>query len=404
MTLVPPQDNSRWCKDSIIADYMDYTRHQESPEDFHAWCMLTMISAAMGRRTYVHRGYFTLYPNLFTVLVAESGVLHKSTAVNMAVDLYSAALPEKQIFAQKVTPQAFLNFLAELTKKTGRSEGLICAPEFSVFLGQGALDPTLMQILTDLYDCHSRPLNYKTIMRGDEVVKDYYIVMIAGTTPEWLKSSLPDDAVGGGFASRMLLVHRTETEKTKSFFPEKHMDALTMKCKENIIHDLVRVGMLSGEFKWTSEARDWCDVWYEQHDISKAPPGMRGYYSRKGDYLIKLGMIISAAIGDSLTLDVLHLEEALHLLERNEGKQEAVLANLNRNKEGGDLERVRKILAGSEPTVGYRHMDLQRKLSHRLNAMELANILQTLKDGGEIRTELKDNVKIHFYLPKKGQG
>src|SRR5262245_55634202 len=61
--------------------YLEYTKNTESPLEFNFWCGLFGISVALGRRSWVEVGMNTVYPNLYAVLIAESGVQRKSSAI-----------------------------------------------------------------------------------------------------------------------------------------------------------------------------------------------------------------------------------------------------------------------------------------------------------------------------------
>src|SRR5882762_4893438 len=103
--------------DSFLDLYMEYTQLQESPERFHLWTGITILAAAMGRKCYLDKGYYRLYPNLFVILVAGSAKCRKSTGVNIGIDLVKALLPDIpsiKVISGKITPERFINELAQL--------------------------------------------------------------------------------------------------------------------------------------------------------------------------------------------------------------------------------------------------------------------------------------------------
>ncbi len=380
----------RKCPNGFLEDYLTFTNAQESPEDFHLWTAFGLIASALGRNISISRGYFHLFPNLYIVLVAESAALHKSTALNMGMKLLKEALPEKSTFSQKVTTEALINFLAEQTKKVGHSVATIAASEFSVFFGKSHVDPTLIQTLTDLYDSPAY-WSYKTIMRGLEECQNVAITMLAGTTPDWIKSSLPEDSIGGGFTSRLLMVNRTESEKQKNPFPEMSPEAI--KARENCVHDLKTMAELVGELVLTPEAREFYIRWYDIHDLNKAPVGMRGYYGRKGDYLLKLAGIISISKNNDLRITKADLEQALFLLNDNEDYMADIMRTMAQTDEGKRVDRVRTVLRrnniarGTGYVKGCTHSSLMQQVSHTMTRDMLNVILQTLELSGEVKRE-----------------
>ena len=131
-------------KPGWLRDYLDYTTGHEAPEDFHLWVGLTVISAALRRKVYLDNVYHKLYPNLFTILVSPPGVGKKTTAINIGVNILREAVPECKIVSEKCTPEALAKRLAKAVDKVKdsgglkmevRAEGMIVAPELTVFMG-----------------------------------------------------------------------------------------------------------------------------------------------------------------------------------------------------------------------------------------------------------------------------
>ena len=113
-------------------------------------------------------GYYNLYPNLYVVLVSDSGVGMKSTAMDLGVRLLDEAKIGADILRGKITPARLVQRLEMSAKKDakmlkdyglleegghGRSELFVYAREFRVFLKGVIIDSTLVEDLTDLYDC-----------------------------------------------------------------------------------------------------------------------------------------------------------------------------------------------------------------------------------------------------------
>ena len=89
--------------ENFLQLYLNYTRAQESPELFHLWTGTTILAAALGRKCWINRGYYRLYPNLFCILVAGSAKCRKSTAVNIGVRLLTDIDTTKRlVFRQTV--------------------------------------------------------------------------------------------------------------------------------------------------------------------------------------------------------------------------------------------------------------------------------------------------------------
>ncbi|KKL03469.1 hypothetical protein LCGC14_2625850, partial [marine sediment metagenome] len=114
----------RACKDSWLATYLEYTKNQESPTSFHQWVAMAVISTAIGRHIWLDRGYYTIYPNLFVILVAGSARCKKSSSINIGIQLLRKLKEPPMIFAQKITNEALIQALEDSTKE-GACSGLI---------------------------------------------------------------------------------------------------------------------------------------------------------------------------------------------------------------------------------------------------------------------------------------
>ena len=394
---------TRKCPDGFISEYLKYTSRQESPQDFHQWVAITILATAVARNCYKDRGYYKLYPNLYVVLTAESATLHKSTALNIGVKMLRAAFGEKKhVFAQKITPAAMMSYLAELTTEMNAAEALIHASEFAVFLGRTNLDPTLLELLTDLYDAPDLHI-YSTIGRGTQRCENICISMLAGTTPEWLKGALPEESIGGGFFSRLLIICRKETDRSEPFPEDIVGDNTLREAKDNCIHDLIHIGNLKGSFTWTNDARLFFEDWYSDFNQVRAAEcdhAFKGYYGRKADTLIKIAMILSLDVSDDMVLEEKYLVEALALLNDNEGFMKSVTKYLGQTEAGRDAETVYKYI---EKKVEVTHSGLLRAMSYKYNARMLNDILDSLeqakaisvkREGGKVYRVERDLIEL----------
>lgn len=394
------EDRTRRCKDGFLAEYLKYTQYQESPSDFHLWVGLSLLSSAIERKCFLDRMYFRIYPNIYMVLVAESGALHKSTALGMGYRIFREAIPSHPFFAQKGSPEALIGFLKDNTEKTGRAPVTIYSSEFSVFFGRSNLDPQLLYLLTDLYDCPDYHA-YSTVGRGLEEVEKVYPTIWAGTTPQWIKTSLPEDSVGGGFTSRIMWVYRTESDKEKVAMPERIQDPNIMEWKSNCIHDLKLINNLKGDVAWDKAAQDYYESWYNLHRVDQAPAGLRGHYARKGDYMIKLAILLSVDRDDRMVIKAEHLELARKLIVDNEETMVEVMRKMAQSETGKKIDYIRNLIEreGSIP-----HSRLMRNANHKVNAEELSIILRTLESAGEIDVELTvgGRGKVYTFLGSRG--
>src|SRR4249919_214085 len=166
-----------------LSQYLEFTAEHEAPSMFHMWAGLTALSSLLGRKVYMEKGFYKLYPNLFTVLVAGSARCRKTTAIEIATGLTSHVDGVRQIngkiSAEKLLHEHFVD------NNTAQQPTLITADEPSTFLTRDSQGDKLIDILTKMFDC-PEAFTYSTVTHGKKVIREPYIVVLAGTTPETL--------------------------------------------------------------------------------------------------------------------------------------------------------------------------------------------------------------------------
>ena len=377
-------NNGHRLLDDWLSAYADYTEEQESPSLFHFWVGTSVLSATLERRCWIHRGYYTLYPNLYVVLIGASARVRKTSSINIGFDLYRESIPNGTIVSQKTTPEALISIFVEGFKEKGVSGGVIVSDELGVFLGGQAKNIDLMQLLTKWYDC-PKHFEYHTIMRGKELMNNVYCSMIAGTTPQWLKDSLPPHAVGGGFTSRIIFVYQDKPEKLVPF-PEITQEMEQLKLK--LIHDLKIIARLQGQFKLTKKARDWYTDWYTEVFKPETTPNVSldGYFGRKHDTLLKVAMCLSASKSSSLVVDEIELRMSLKALNTNEKYLPGTLRLIQMNEVGEEMEKVYRVVCRKEEVD---FMQLSRQLSYCMNTKRLEEVLGDLIVGDRVVQYMK---------------
>lgn len=338
----------RKCKQSILHSYLDYTERHEAPTDFHLWSLITVVSYTLNRRVFLDYRRWQIYPNIYTVLVGESGATRKSTTQNMAVKLLKESFePEKlNISSQKLTPSYLIKWLKKREKAMQKSDCLLYADEFKNLIGATVtMDDTIVGILMALFDSADE-WSYGTIAHDEQKLKNIYTVLLAGSTEEWLHASVPDDAWDAGFFSRTILVPRhprgIKVCRPHLMFPDSHE-----YIRENIIEDLRSIAKIQGPYVFDTEADEAFAAWYETYlpaEEAKAPRTIKSYYARKDTHVQKLAMIIAACSRNERIIYKRDLDTALMLLSKNEEYYEALLANVSMSKAGKMTRRVEQIL------------------------------------------------------------
>ena len=301
----------RKCTDNWIADYCRYTTFQESPLQLHTWTAISTIAGALNRRIYIRRGSYKLFPNLYIALVAPSGVIHKTTAANIGMDMLDE-VDITEMMRGKLTSYHLLHWFQASTQSVGECCCTIYAPEMrNLILDHNRSE--VVTLLTDYFDCPNNP-QYRTKEGGKMQFKNIYINLLGCSTPEWLTLGTTIDEVAGGFTGRFVYVYADTTDRSIPF-PEDLYTRQVADMRTDLVHDLAEIAQLTGQVILTNQAKAEYIVWYNARKSEWKDERLMGYYSRKGDLLLKLAMVISASSSDSLVIDTIELNIAKALLK-----------------------------------------------------------------------------------------
>ena len=376
----------RKCKHSWIESYLEYTSDQESPTAFHKWVAISILSAVLQRKVWIPRIKYTIYPNLYVILIAGSAKCRKSVAIRIGMDILKAIKLPPVIFAQKITTEALIQALDE-SKKDKTCYGIIVASELSVFLGSDAIKSGIIPALTDLYDSPTK-WEYHTRSRGREALTNVTISMLAASTKDWLRTSIPESAIGGGFTSRILFVIEDNPSRLV-LFPNKIMPEDTLR--NNLIHDLEIVAKISGPVQFTDSAKELSLEWYEQEACNIHDDKTDGYFGRKHDTMFKLATVLSVAERSDLLIDETHIKKALAMMEHNERRLGSVLDSVTSTIVGGSTERILTII---KKFGDISHKDLLGKCWRSASAADLSEMMKTLVESAEVEAFIgKDNTR-----------
>lgn len=307
--------NATW-----LGDYVEYTKRQESPEEFHIWTGLTIIAAAMGRKAWLHRRsggvtHYTIYPGqLMVVLTAGSGLVRKSTAANHGKKFLKFI--KKPIVSGKSSVEAFLKQFDPTI--TPIPEVMLLESELTSFLSKASyLDP-LVEVLIKLGDAEDEFV-YDTIGHGRIVIKNPCLTLLSCTTPESLGTRLPPGATGAGLMSRIIFVYAKETDRSEDLSDVEDEDLTKEEIDESsnriqrLFQGISRINQMAGPFTFSTGGRQWFRAFYKEWRKSPAGQG-EGYPSRKPDHLLRVAMCFAASKGSDLILDEQSLAAAKKLL------------------------------------------------------------------------------------------
>lgn len=361
-----------------IQAYLAYTAESESPEEYHKWVAISVIAGALRRRVFFPMGYFNLYPNQYITLIGPPGRCKKSTAMRIGRALLSA-VPDLKFTTDSVTRERLIQDLTQ-AHADGHSSMTAYSSELATLLTSSGMD--MVAFLTDIYDS-PHEWSHQTKMGGTNKIKAPYLNLIAATTPDWIAKAMPMDTVGIGLTSRIVFVYQ-DTPRVKDPFPI--LSPEQVELQKMLLHDLAQLAMFGGQFSLNKEAKDYYTAWYRSRLEKPNPTGdsrLSGYFERKPMHVLKLAMVVSAALKNELELEQADIEVSLALLEQIEIKMPQVFANVGKNPLSADIDAVALAIVESG-RKGLGMPELIRRFKHSLRKDELLEVLDLLMNSNMI--------------------
>lgn len=295
-----------------IHELMAATSELESPRRFFFWSALCALSAVARKNVYLRRqGVYKLYPNIFVLLVAKSG-LRKSVPPNLARKLVKQ-VGNTRLIAGRSSIEGILSELSKATSAPGKridkeSTAFIVSGEFSqsILRNEDALT-----ILTNLYDTEVND-EFKNLLKGgQEELKDVCVTMLGASAPVHLEKMLTKREVSGGFIGRTFMIYENERANINPLTDDENEELADTINIQRLADHLVALSTVNGRFKYSIAGRKLYDDWYNNYK----PPDddITGTSDRIGDHILKVAMLLSLSRGFSLVLEEEDIDDAIQI-------------------------------------------------------------------------------------------
>ena len=301
-----------------LGDYLKLTANLEACPRFRFFAAACIMGAAINNNVWIQRGAKgllpRLMPNIWVVLLAPPYRGHKTSTINMAVNCLVEAYDDARILSDKLTPEAIVHALScpmnpkEMIRIGPRdATGLIKAPEMSVLFGKQQYNTGMVSLITDLYDYRTE-WRSETIGRGKETLKNNCISIIAGSTPKWLQSMIPQDAFTGGFMRRFVIVEMPQAYNVRDADPGLPEGF----SWEKTVEDFRAFREAKGEMKWTKEGKEFYKEYYESF-VPTGDEQYDAYTEAESEQTLKLAMLLELN-GSGTDLTASSIKEAMQIL------------------------------------------------------------------------------------------
>jgi len=390
----------------FISTYLEYTATHEGSEMIHKWAAIAVMSACLERRVWLkipQIGY--VYPNVYVFIVGPPAV-RKSSSARRAVSLLRGVQGGPTFVQEQLTPPVLTETAFDALRFTENGSGQEVphspvfgfAEELSTFLkdiGGGSLLDLLMKFYDETDDPTTNLFERKTISRGSVSIQNPSVSLLGCTTPKFISKVIPGDAVGEGFASRVIFVVEYKN-KFSSAYPKAPDSTLRKKLTDTLSH----IYQLQGPFTETPEARKFFIPWYnheQEKAVMETDEFRSTYLARKGTHAWKIAQIISASRSDDRIIT--ERDYVLASTWLNELEKTMFTAFTGRMNDLSTEEILTAILMNTpkEPTW-ISHGDLLKKFS--ILDTDFRKYVQTLIQMGAVEFEVRESSKL-FYRRKR---
>lgn len=383
---------NRKTKDWITA-YLEYTDNEEPPRLYQKWAAISAISACLQRKCWIKKGKLLWYPNLYVFLVGPSSA-RKGTAMRTVIKLLDSVSGEVSFTPTRSTDAEIIQVLGRSRKIVTFDDGTVyehCSAtifneEMTVLIGSKS--ETMMEFLTDWYDCGSKWEN-RTKTSGSDNLSNVFVSLLGATTPKKF-ASLPKAQAEGGLFARSIIVYG---DKKHRLNPCPEMSEKHITLFNALEHDLQAICSLKGEFIQDKDAIAAYDSWYiEQGESPPFTDDLLGPYSdRRGMNVSKLSMIMSASRTDSRIITINDFMSAKKALEEVEVLMPYAFGGIGDNRLAYVQSQIERVILAAEAPISAS--GLMRHFRNNISYDDMAKVLMTLKDSGLITIEVDDNGK-----------
>ncbi|GAG56320.1 unnamed protein product, partial [marine sediment metagenome] len=236
----------------FIQNYCTYASSlTDAPVEFHLGAGLTALSTACGSKI-VFPGYGgrRQWLNLYTLLIAPSGLFRKSTAVGIAEDIITE-VDSGLVLSGEQSREKFLALLKI------NPNVMYPISEFAAVLSMWNRDYAqgFREIVVDLFDCRQE-YSRQTLKDGKTTIHQPALNILAASTLDWLKEKLTEGDLKGGLMGRFLLITGVNKGIDRGLNPNTDKEA-----KGRLVDFLRSIHNLTKSWVDVSEILEQYNVW-----------------------------------------------------------------------------------------------------------------------------------------------
>lgn len=364
--------------DTFLGKFMLRMSTSETPVAYDFWAAMWTLGSALGRGVVVPRPHAPVYMNWYVIIVANSGITRKSTAVNAAKSILEEYqdkyTPPMSIVDGKSSPEAFEQQMTDMSKEYGHAWISVNASELARFLGKEQYTMRMPSLLVDMYDM-PKSIELNTLARGRHKVKLPFISFFSASTPRWLNKAVNPTVVEGGFTSRTIFI-KAEKRKNKIPWPEEGTSiADDAEIVDTLAH-IVKTAQDLGEIKLTEGAMDLFSQWYRRKPES-ITPYQSSFESREDAHVLRLAACL-AINNEQYQIDNMCIRQAIKIIAAAKSTGSYLFEGNVRPEDTqiGVSKLIQTIVTAGN--IGVKTSDIYRQIAPYMNGQTMHYLLQIM--------------------------
>lgn len=397
---------------TIVEDYIEWAKTTgDASYQYHQAGAFIVLSTLLAGRVTLRLSFATIRPNLWFMILGDTTLTRKSTAMDLAVDMLTGIDPS----ALMATDGSIEGMLTQLSMRAGRPS-LFLRDEFTGLLEmmqKRDYYAGMLEALTKLYDGRYQ----KRVLKNEEIeVKDPILNIFAGGIKEKTLDLLDERYVTSGFVPRFVFIMAdTDLTRMKPVGPptaEGIVERAKFTKKLKGLYDFYKNSGLDvetdgGKIKTakTWEAELTPDAW-RRYNIIENTMVTESIKSERQELItpcmdrmsktgLKVAVIIAAskAVGkDKILVDEGDIVHAFHYIEQWREYTLTVVEGAGSGPRERSLERVYEYISKNG---GASRTQIMRKF--RFHGRQGDEVLGTLEDRGlVVRQKSEGGRAVHY--------
>jgi hypothetical protein len=392
--------------DTFIDRYHKWaTDSTDAVEVFHDLSAAMLLSGILAGSLKLDLRYTTLVPNLWGLILGESTLTRKTTAMTMATSM----LREVDADAVLATDGSAEGLLTGLSLRPTGKVSMFYKDEVSGFFDAINNKPYLAgmpETMTQLYDGNS----YNRMLRKENIhIERPVFIFFGGGIRDKTYSLISDEYILSGFLPRFLVVsgvadlsriQRTGPRTEQGFAERQSLvnELLDIREQYEVSGDMMvggqRIALKDLPTESLINVKMTDDAWetYGDMETKMVTVAHNSYYAmlalptfeRLSRSMLKLAMLLAATrqepVDGSITVEKRDIQNAAWYIQDWGQYSVQLLLNAGKSQALRLLEKIRSFIEANPGTI---KSDLMRRF--HLTSKEIKEVMQTLIDRGEVR-------------------